>query len=131
MPLHPDYTSNKRQLSGSGESAESIHSSAKWARFLDMSPCPCAAAPARSARASRPARDRPGASYRLVVPAPKVRRHISDIDGASWAQGRSCGAQRHYRQLASRRQFGFSGRYLEDDPLTEAIIASLVSRTSS
>jgi hypothetical protein len=73
----------------------------------------------------------PGASYRLVVPAPAgVAATISDIDGSFLGAGMQSPAPNVITASLGFGvdQFGFSGRYLEDDPLTEAIIASLVKK---
>jgi fervidolysin-like protein len=70
----------------------------------------------------------PGASYRLVVPATPGGA-ISDVDAAFLAAARQ--VPRPDVITASldfgTDQFGFSTRYLEDDPVTESVIASIVS----
>lgn len=69
----------------------------------------------------------PGASYRLVVPGSN-RPGLSDIDGALLGAG----AQVPTPNVITASLgigldgFGFPGRYLEDDPLSESVIASLV-----
>ena len=71
----------------------------------------------------------PGARYRLVVPAPAGPfATISDIDGSFLGAGLQSPAPNVITASLgfAADQFGFSGRYLEDDPLTEAIIAGLV-----
>ena len=72
----------------------------------------------------------PGASYRLVVPAPAgFFATISDIDGSFLGAGMQSPPPNVITASLGFGvdQFGFSGRYLEDDPLTEAIIAALVN----
>src|SRR6185437_2169754 len=70
----------------------------------------------------------PGASYRLVVPATPGGA-ISDVDAAFLAAARQ--VPRPDVITASldfgTDQFGFSTRYLEDDPVTESVIASIVN----
>src|SRR5713101_4832969 len=74
----------------------------------------------------------PGASYRLVVPGVPAGGPvtISDIDGSFLGAGMQSPPPNVITASLGFAvdQFGFSGRYLEDDPLTEAIIASLVQR---
>src|SRR6267143_2296127 len=73
----------------------------------------------------------PGASYRLVVPAPAGPfATISDIDGSFLGAGLQSPAPNVITASLGfgTDQFGFSSRYLEDDPLTQAIIAGLVSK---
>ena len=69
----------------------------------------------------------PGASYRLVVPG-TAGGAISDVDAAFLAAANQ--TPRPDVITASLGfgldQDGFSTRYLEDDPLTEAILASIV-----
>jgi hypothetical protein len=69
----------------------------------------------------------PGASYRLVVPA-TAGGAITDVDAALLAAARQ--NPRPDVITASlgfgEDSFGFSARYLEDDPITEAIIAAIV-----
>lgn len=69
----------------------------------------------------------PGASYRLIVPA-SPGATISDVDGAFLGAGMQSPPPDVITASLGFPidQFGFSGRYLEDDPLTEAIVASLV-----
>lgn len=70
----------------------------------------------------------PGASYRLVVPA-TAGGAISNVDAAFVAAA----SQTPRPDVITSSigfgtdQEGFSSRYLEDDPLTESIIASIVS----
>ncbi len=70
----------------------------------------------------------PGASYRLVVPATPGGA-ISDVDAAFLAAARQ--VPRPDVITASldfgTDQLGFSTRYLEDDPVTESVIASIVN----
>jgi hypothetical protein len=70
----------------------------------------------------------PGASYRLVVPATPGGA-ISDVDAAFLAAAQQ--VPRPDVITASldfgTDQFGFSTRYLEDDPVTDSVIASIVS----
>ncbi len=69
----------------------------------------------------------PGASYRLVVPATPGGA-ITDVDAAFLAAA----AQTPRPDVITASlgfgldQFGYSSRYLEDDPLTQAIISSIV-----
>lgn len=69
----------------------------------------------------------PGAQYRLIVPA-SFSPTFSDIDAA--LLGAALQTPRPNVITASLGfgydQYGFSGRYLEDDPLSEAIVASIV-----
>jgi hypothetical protein len=69
----------------------------------------------------------PGASYRLVVPA-SSSPGISDIDGALLGAGMQTPQP---NVISTSLGFGFDttgfpGRYLEEDPLTESLISSLV-----
>lgn len=69
----------------------------------------------------------PGASYRLVVPGssnPSNSDILSALLGAAQQSPRPnvINASLGY----GLDQYGFSGRYFEDDPLTEALIASIV-----
>ncbi|HXM56391.1 MAG TPA: S8 family serine peptidase [Candidatus Dormibacteraeota bacterium] len=69
----------------------------------------------------------PGATYRLVVPASSAPG-ISDIDGALMGAGMQSPQP---NVITASLGFGFDtlgfpGRYLEEDPLTESLIASLV-----
>jgi hypothetical protein len=69
----------------------------------------------------------PGASYRLVVPS-IAGGAVTNVDAAFLAAA----AQNPRPDVITASlgfgfdQFGFSGRYLEDDPLTQAIITSIV-----
>jgi hypothetical protein len=71
----------------------------------------------------------PGASYRLVVPSTPGGA-ITDVDAAFLAAA----AQTPRPDVITASlgfgldQFGYSSRYLEDDPLTQAIIASIVQK---
>jgi hypothetical protein len=69
----------------------------------------------------------PGANYRLIVPG-TAGGAVSDVDAAFLAA-----AQQTPRPTVITAslgfafdQFGFSARYLEDDPVTEALIATIV-----
>lgn len=70
----------------------------------------------------------PGASYRLVVPAAPGGA-VSDVDAAFLAAATQ--TPRPDVITASLGfgydQYGFASRYLEDDPMTEAVLASIVS----
>ncbi len=70
----------------------------------------------------------PGASYRLVVPA-TPGGVVSDVDAAFGAAATQ--TPRPDVITASLGfgydQFGFASRYLEEDPMTEALLASIVS----
>ena len=135
MPLIPTYTSNQSgQLSGSGEvcGVDPLLGEVGL-DFSMMAPLPHALQ--RPGEVGSGLTDllgiAPGASYRLVVPAPEgASVTISDIDGAFLGAGMQLPAPTVITASLgfAADQFGFSGRYLEDDPLTEAIIASLVSR---
>jgi hypothetical protein len=73
----------------------------------------------------------PGASYRLVVPAPAgFFATISDVAGSFLGAGMQSPAPNVITASLGFGvdQFGFSGRYLEDDPLIESIVAALVSQ---
>jgi subtilase family protein len=69
----------------------------------------------------------PGASYRLVVPS-SPGGAVTNVDAAFLAAA----AQTPKPDVITASlgfgldQYGFSSRYLEDDPMTEAIIASIV-----
>lgn len=76
----------------------------------------------------------PGASYRLVVPASNAPggqggNFLSDIDGVFLAAANQ--TPKPDVITASLGQgfdvVGFPGRYLEDDPLTESVIATIVN----
>jgi hypothetical protein len=69
----------------------------------------------------------PGATYRLVVPA-SFTPTIADIDGALLGAGQQSPAPNVITASLGFGYdgFGFPSRYLEDDPLTESIVASLV-----
>ena len=135
MPLIPTYTSNHSgQLSGSGEvCGVDPFLGEVGLDFSMMSPLPHALQ--RPGEVGSGLTDllgiAPGASYRLVVPAPEGSVvTISDIDGALLGAGTQLPAPSVITASLgfAADQFGFSGRYLEDDPLTEAIIASLVTK---
>src|SRR5262249_52688406 len=69
----------------------------------------------------------PGASYRLVVPASSAPG-MADIDGALLGAGMQSPQP---NVITASLGFGFDtlgfpGRYLEEDPLAESVIASLV-----
>jgi len=73
----------------------------------------------------------PGARYRLVVPSPAGPFvTVSDLDGSFLGAGAQSPSPNVITASLgfAADQFGFSGRYLEDDPLTEAIIAALVEQ---
>jgi hypothetical protein len=135
MPLIPTYASNQSgQLSGSGEvCGVDPFLNEVGLDFSMMAPLPHALQ--RPGEVGSGLTDllgiAPGASYRLVVPAPEGGAlTISDIDGAFLGAGMQSPAPNVITASIGfgEDQFGFSGRYLEDDPLTEAIIASLVSK---
>lgn len=71
----------------------------------------------------------PGAAYRLVVPLSLQDTGATDIDAAFLAAA----AQNPHPNVITASlgfsidQDGFSSRYLEDDPLTQAVIASIVT----
>jgi hypothetical protein len=69
----------------------------------------------------------PGANYRLVVPA-SFNPTYADVDAALMAAGQQ---SPHPNVITASLGFGedgygFPGRFLEDDPLSESVIASLV-----
>jgi len=135
MPLIPTYTSNQRgELSGTGEvCGVDPYLGEVGLDFSMMAPLPHAQQ--RPGQVGSGLTDllgiAPGASYRLVVPAPEGPfATISDIDGSFLGAGMQSPAPSVITASLGFGvdQFGFSGRYLEDDPLTEAIIASLVRK---
>jgi len=135
MPLIPTYTSNQSgQLNGSGEVCGiDPYLGEIGLDFSMMAPLPHALQ--RAGEVGSGLTDllgiAPGASYRLIVPAPEgTAVTITDLDGAFLAAGMQVPAPNVITASLgfSEDQYGFSGRYLEDDPLTEAIIASLVSK---
>jgi hypothetical protein len=135
MPLIPAYTSNQSgQLSGSGEVCGiDPFLGEVGLDFAMMAPLPHAQQ--RPGEVGSGLTDllgiAPGASYRLVVPAPQGSfASISDIDGSFLGAAMQSPPPNVITASLGFGvdQFGFSGRYLEDDPLTEAIIASLVQR---
>jgi len=135
MPLIPTYTSNPSgQLSGSGEvCGVDPFLGEVGLDFSMMAPLPHSQQ--RAGELGAGLTDllgiAPGASYRLVVPAPAgFFATISDIDGSFLGAGMQSPAPNVITASLgfAADQFGFSGRYLEDDPLTEAIIASLVEQ---
>src|SRR5712664_856415 len=135
MPLIPTYTSNQSgQLSGSGEVCGiDPFLGEVGLDFSMMAPLPHGLQ--RAGEVGSGLTDllgiAPGASYRLVVPAPEGPfATISDIDGSFLGAGMQSPAPSVITASLGFGvdQFGFSGRYLEDDPLTEAIIASLVRK---
>lgn len=75
----------------------------------------------------------PGATYRLYVPATNSPTQggnfLSDIDGVFLAAAQQ--APRTNVITASLGEgfdgYGFPGRYLEDDPLTQSVVASIVN----
>src|SRR6267378_8655727 len=136
MPLIPTYTSNQRgELSGTGEvCGVDPYLGEVGLDFSMMAPLPHAQQ--RPGQVGSGLTDllgiAPGASYRLVVPAVPAGGpvFISDIDGSFLgAAMQSPPPDVITASLGfAVDQFGFSGRYLEDDPLTEAIIAGLVQQ---
>src|SRR6267378_3807320 len=135
MPLITPYTSNHSgQLSGSGEvCGVDPFLGEVGLDFSMMAPLPHGLQ--RAGEVGSGLTDllgiAPGASYRLIVPAPEGPfSSISDIDGSFLGAGMQSPAPNVITASLGFGvdQFGFSGRYLEDDPLTEAIIASLVRK---
>jgi len=135
MPLIPTYTSNQSgQLSGSGQVCGiDPYLGEVGLDFSMMAPLPHGQQ--RAGEVGSGLTDlfgiAPGASYRLVVPAPEGPFvSISDIDGSLLGAAMQSPAPSVITASLGFGvdQFGFSGRYLEDDPLTEAIIASLVHK---
>jgi hypothetical protein len=133
MPLIPTYTSKPSgQLSGTGEVCGiDPFLGEVGLDFAMMAPLPHGQQ--RPGEVGSGLTDllgiAPGASYRLVVPAPEGPfATISDIDGSFLGAGMQSPAPNVITASLGFGvdQSGFSGRYLEDDPLTEAIIASLV-----
>jgi hypothetical protein len=135
MPLIPTYTSNQSgQLSGSGEvcGVDPLLGEVGL-DFSMMAPLPHALQ--RPGEVGSGLTDllgiAPGASYRLVVPAPEGAFVTnSDVAAAFLGAGMQLPAPSVITASLgfAADQSGFSGRYLEDDPLTEAVIASLVSK---
>jgi hypothetical protein len=70
----------------------------------------------------------PGASYRLVVPSTPGGA-ISDVDAAFLAAAQQTPRPDVITSSLGfgTDEYGFSSRYLEDDPMTESIIASIVN----
>jgi hypothetical protein len=70
----------------------------------------------------------PGASYRLVVPSTPGGA-ISDVDAAFLAAAQQTPRPNVITSSLGfgTDEYGFSSRYLEDDPMTESIIASIVN----
>src|SRR2546425_371584 len=135
MPLIPTYTSNQSgQLSGSGEvCGVDPFLGEVGLDFSMMAPLPHAQQ--RAGEVGSGLTDllgiAPGASYRLVVPAPEGSFvTISDVDGSFLGAAMQSPPPNVITASLGFAvdQFGFSGRYLEDDPLTEAIIAGLVQQ---
>src|SRR5438128_3126267 len=136
MPLIPTYTSNQSgQLSGSGEvCGVDPFLGEVGLDFSMMAPLPHAQQ--RAGEVGSGLTDllgiAPGASYRLVVPEVPAGGPVftSDIDGSFLgAAMQSPPPDVITASLGfAVDQFGFSGRYLEDDPLTEAIIAGIVEQ---
>jgi len=135
MPLIPAYTSDPSgKLNGSGEACGiDPFLGEVGLDFSMMAPLPHAQQ--RAGEQGSGLTDllgiAPGASYRLVVPAPAGPfATISDVDGSFLGAGLQSPAPNVITASLgfAADQFGFSGRYLEDDPLTQAIIASLVHR---
>src|SRR6266404_5298974 len=136
MPLIPAYTSNRSgELSGSNEvCGVDPFLGEIGLDFSMMAPLPHAQQ--RAGEVGSGLTDllgiAPGASYRLVVPEVPAGGPVfsSDIDGSFL--GAAMQSPPPDVITASRGfavdQFGFSGRYLEDDPLTEAIIAGIVEQ---
>ena len=136
MPLIPAYTSNQSgQLSGSDEvCGVDPFLGEIGLDFSMMAPLPHAQQ--RPGAVGSGLTDllgiAPGASYRLIVPAVPAGGpvFISDIDGSFLGAAMQSPPPNVITASLgfSVDQFGFSGRYLEDDPLTEAIIAGLVQQ---
>ena len=136
MPLIPAYTSNQSgALSGSDEvCGVDPFLGEVGLDFSMMAPLPHGQQ--RAGEVGSGLTDllgiAPGASYRLVVPQVPAGGpvFISDIDGSFLgAAMQSPPPDVITASLGfAVDQFGFSGRYLEDDPLTEAIIAGIVQQ---
>ena len=135
MPLIPAYTSNQSgELSGSAEvCGVDPFLGEVGLDFSMMAPLPHARQ--RAGAGGSGLTDllgiAPGASYRLVVPKPEGPAvTISDIDGSFLGAGMQSPPPNVITASLGFGvdQFGFSSRYLEDDPLTEAIIAGLVQQ---
>ncbi|HEY0797626.1 MAG TPA: S8 family serine peptidase, partial [Candidatus Baltobacteraceae bacterium] len=133
MPLIPTYTADANSnLNGLGEvcGVDPILEEVGL-DFAMMSPLPH-----NQQRMSNPGVGRsdllgiaPGATYRLIVPA-SSNPSVADIDAALLAASQQ--TPRPNIITASLGfgidQFGFPARYLEDDPLTESIVASIVQQ---
>jgi Subtilase family len=131
MPLIPTYTSDAAgNLDGTGETCGQDPNLAEVGLdFSMMAPLPH--------NVQRPGAQgsgltdllgiAPGASYRLVVPATPGGA-VSDVDAAFLAAANQTPKPNVITASLSfgLDQFGFSSRYLEDDPMSEAIIASIV-----
>ena len=132
MPLIPTYTANdSAQLNGKGEVCGVDPSLTEVGLdFSMMAPLPHELQ--RSREIGSGATDllgiAPGANYRLVVPGNSAPT-MTDVQGAFLAAA----AQSPRTNVITASLgfgydiFGFSGRYLEDDPLTESIVAGIVN----
>lgn len=131
MPLIPTYTSDAAgQLNGTGETCgQDPNLTEVGLDFSMMAPLPHDQQ--RPGAVGSGLTDllgiAPGASYRLVVPG-TAGGAISDVDAAFLAAANQTPRPNVITASLSfgLDQYGFSSRYLEDDPLTEAVLASIV-----
>ncbi|GIH19390.1 S8 family serine peptidase [Rugosimonospora africana] len=131
MPLIPTYTSDaKGHLDGTGETCGQDPALTEVGLdFSMMAPLPHdrQRVDATGTGLTDLLGIAPGASYRLVVPGTPGGA-VSDVDAAFLAAANQ--TPRPDVITASLAfgldQYGFPSRYLEEDPLTEAIIASIV-----
>lgn len=133
LPLIPTYTADSTgNLNGTGEVCAIDPALGEVGLdFSMMAPLPHNAQ--RSSDPGRGASDllgiAPGASYRLVVPA-SYNPDIADIDAALLAAARQAP---HPDVITASLGlgvdvYGFPGRFLEDDPLSESVIASIIAQ---
>ena len=131
MPLIPTFTSTATgKLDGSGEACGQDPSLTEVGLdFSMMAPLPHAQQ--RPEATGSGLTDllgiAPGASYRLVVPG-AAGGAVSDIDAAFLAAANQTPKPNVITASLGfgEDQYGFASRYLEDDPMTEAILASIV-----
>jgi hypothetical protein len=132
MPLIPTYTASQAgQLDATGETcgADDPTLTEVGLDFSMMAPLPhnLQRPDAQGVNLTDLLGIAPGASYRLVIPATPGGA-ITDVDGALLAAA----SQNPRPDVITTSlgfgedAFGFSARYLEDDPITEAVIAAIV-----
>ena len=130
MPLIPTYTSTGGVLNPAGESCGDDPSLTEVGLdFSMMAPLPhdVQRPDALGSGLTDLLGIAPGAQYRLIVPSTPGGA-VSDVDAAFLAAAQQ--TPRPSVITASLGfgfdQFGFSARYLEDDPITEAILSTIV-----